>query len=43
MIDNVQKRALRALYNVYDMLLDELLAFDGNVRIHTIDIRCLLI
>ena len=43
MIDNVQKRALRALYNVYDMSLDELLAIDGNVRIHTINIRCLLI
>ena len=31
------------IYNVYDMSLDELLEIDGNVRIHTINIRCLLI
>ena len=43
MIDNVQKRALRALYNVYDLSLDELLNIDGNAKIHTINIRCLLI
>ena len=42
MIDNVQKRALRALYNEYDASLDELLERDGTDRIHTIHIRFLL-
>ena len=42
MIDNVQKRALRALYNVYDLSLDELLLLDGKERVHSIHIRFLL-
>ena len=43
MIEKVQKRALRALYNVYDMSLSELLTKDGASRIHIINIRCLLV
>ena len=42
MVDGVQKRALRALYNVYDLSLDELLRLDGKVRVHIIHIRFLL-
>ena len=42
-IGSDQKRALRALYNAYDLSLDELLQLDGNVRIHTMHIRFLMI
>ena len=42
-IDIIQKRALRALYNAYDLSLDELLQLDGSVRIHTMHIRFLMI
>ena len=42
-IDSVQKRALRALYNAYDLSLDELPQLDRNVRIHTMHIRFLMI
>ena len=42
-IEKVQKRALRALYNVYDLPLDALLEIDDFPQIHVLNIRCLLI
>ena len=42
-IDKPHKRALRAVYENWDASLEELLDVDGSVKIHTRNLRALMI
>ena len=42
-LEQTHKRALRTVFQRYDLSLEDLLSLDGSVKIHTKNLRCLMI